>query len=59
MQFQKGSSSSPLYTSHVWDLEDEMGEEDSFMKMCKTLEKEELQVSKGNELNCFTLSLLI
>ncbi len=47
LQFQKGSSSSVLYTSQNWDLEDELYEEDSFMKMCKSVEREELQMSKG------------
>ena len=47
LQFQKGSNSSVLYTSQNWDLEDELYEEDSFMKMCKSIEREELQTSKG------------
>ncbi len=47
MQFQKGSNSSVLYTSQNWDLEDELYEEDSFMKMCKSVEREEFQTSKG------------
>ncbi|XP_057368881.1 transmembrane protein 209-like isoform X2 [Daphnia carinata] len=46
LQFQKGSSSSVLYTSQNWDLEDELYEEDSFMKMCKSVEREELQTSR-------------
>lgn len=50
LQFQKGSNSSVLYTSQNWDLEDELYEEDSFMKMCKSVEKEELQISKGMRL---------
>jgi len=48
LQFQKGSSTSVLYTSQNWDLEDELYDEDSFMKLCKTMEKEELQSSKGS-----------
>jgi hypothetical protein len=47
LQFQKGSNSSVLYTSQNWDLEDELYEEDSFMKMCKSVEREEFQTSKG------------
>jgi hypothetical protein len=47
LQFQKSSSTSVLYTSQNWDLEDELYDEDSFMKLCKTMEKEELQSSKG------------
>ncbi|KZS17438.1 transmembrane protein 209 isoform X2 [Daphnia magna] len=47
LQFQKGSSSSVLYTSQNWDLEDELYEEDSFMKMCRSVEGEELQTSRG------------
>ena len=47
LQFQKGVNSSVLYTSQNWDLEDELYDEESIMKMCKTMEKEELQSSKG------------
>ena len=48
LQFQKGSSSSVLYTSQNWDLEDELYEENSFIRMCKKQDvQDELQISKG------------
>jgi hypothetical protein len=51
-QFQKGVSSSPLYVSQNWDLEDELYQEDSLVKVYKNMEKEEVQQpSKGVEVN--------
>lgn len=45
LKYQK--SSSALYKSQNWDLEDEIYDEDSFAKLCKSMETEELQTSKG------------
>ena len=37
-----------LYTSQNWDLEDELYEENSFIRMCKKQDvQDELQISKG------------
>ncbi len=45
LKYQK--SSSALYKSQNWDLEEEIYDEDSFAKLCKSMETEELQTSKG------------
>ena len=42
-----------MYVSQNWDLEDELYQEDSLVKVYKNMEKEEVQQpSKGDEVNC-------
>ena len=44
-QFKKGSTSSLLYSPQTFDLEEELYQEDSLIKLYKDIEKEES--SKG------------
>jgi len=52
----KKGSSPLLYTSQNWDLEDELYQEDSFVKLCKSTEKEDIHSVRGQDVSGMSTS---